>query len=193
LTGRYYDAVGQANLGYGIDSTFYENGATSTDVQVCLAAGTPVVLVNNETKPIEEIKAGGEVYAKPHDNPTGELVKCKVTRVFHNAPQSTLKLTFYNGLVIRATKEHPFYVVGKGWVSTGNLEIGTECISTNSTATKLLSKELVEEKVPVYNFEVEDAPPPILSENRKKNPCWCIMHVHADGIIYLTTALTDFF
>ena len=34
LLGRFYDAVGQANLGYGIDATFYAPGTSSIDVQV---------------------------------------------------------------------------------------------------------------------------------------------------------------
>ncbi|MCL2624395.1 MAG: hypothetical protein FWD31_12095, partial [Planctomycetaceae bacterium] len=117
LTGMYYDAIKRINLGYGVDANFFTNGATSTDVQVCFQKGTPILMANETSKSIEEVEVGDEVYARPHDNPTGELVKCKVVRTFVNRKE-TWSLTIRNSemqecLVIRGTSEHPFYVQDK--------------------------------------------------------------------------------
>jgi len=161
LYGRFYDAIEQANLGYGVDATFYANGATSTNVQVCFVAGTPVLLGDGTSKVIENIEAGDEVYARPHDNPTGELMKCKVVRTFINRNE-TWSLTIRNSktqeyLVIRGTSEHPFYVQDKGWTPLGDLHEGDQLVNASGETMIVIAKEHHVELVEVYNFEVEDA------------------------------------
>ena len=189
LYGRFYDAIEQANLGFGVDATFYANGATSTNVQVCFVAGTPVLLSDGTSKAIEEIAVGDEVFARPHDNPTGELVKCKVVRTFVNQ-KDTWSLTIRNlqtqeCLVIRGTSEHPFYVQGKGWTSLGTLREGDQLVSATGEMMLVLSKEHHPEVVEVYNFEVEDAHTYYVGETTERsvlvhNDCWDYINYSAN-------------
>lgn len=151
-------------------------GGGSVNVQVCFAAGTPVLFADGSTKAIETIKVGDMVLSRHHENPTGEVLKCQVVRVFQNGPKKTYKLTFENGLTIQATPEHPFYVKDQGWVSCETLEPGTTCVSAENTPQVLVAKVLDLEPVPVYNLEVENATR-ISSGTPLNKPCWCIMNV----------------
>jgi len=157
LMGRYYDAVGQANLGYGVDATFYANGATSTDVQVCFAAGFEIELADGTTKNIEDFDGTEEIWSRPHDNPTGQLQKCKVVRAFKNGIKETMLVKFDNCLELRGTKEHPFYVKEKGWVALGELKIGDVCFDREQNP--IVVREIIRDGkiVEVYNIEVEGA------------------------------------
>ncbi len=135
----------------------YSPGNYSEDVQVCFVAGTPILMADRSTKPIEQIAVGDAVLCRDHENPDGDLLKRKVVRVFHNDPQATWKLTFAGGFEVRATQGHPFYVRNRGWVAAEHLQPGDECVDCNDNHTILVSKAFVASKEPVYNFEVEDA------------------------------------
>jgi hypothetical protein len=78
-----------------------------------------------------------------------------VIRVFQNDPQPLWHLNF-GTFEICATKEHPFYVKGKGWVTAEELQIGDVCRSASNTEIVLVAKEFESELVPVYNFEVQE-------------------------------------
>ena len=67
----------------------------------------------------------------------------------------TLKLTFSNGETIETTKEHPFYVAGKGFVPAGEMGIGTSIVTRAGPGVHLVAS-VVGEAQKVFNFEVED-------------------------------------
>jgi len=54
--------------------------------------------------------------------------------------------------------EHPFWVVGQGWVSASHLKSGDifKLESGKTIAVEKIEFELLNEPVKVYNFEVED-------------------------------------
>jgi hypothetical protein len=124
---------------------------------ICFVAGTPVLLTDGTTKNIEDFVGDEEVWARPHDNPTAQAQKCRVVHAFKNEPKETILITFDNGLQIQATAEHPFFVPTKGWVKCKDLQVSDECVNLNGDSLKVLSKEFLNEKVPVYNIEVESA------------------------------------
>jgi hypothetical protein len=89
---------------------------------------------------------------------------------------------------IRATKEHPFYVKGKGWVKTEDLQIGDVCRSASDTEIVLIAKDFELELVSVYNFEVENSHAYFVGENNTKNvlvhnSCWENLE-YASGIAW---------
>ena len=59
---------------------------------------------------------------------------------------------------ICATPNHPFYVVGKGFVSAGTLSIGdiVSLVDGNYVQVEKLEIKRLDKAVKVYNFEVED-------------------------------------
>lgn len=59
---------------------------------------------------------------------------------------------------IDTTANHPFYVVGKGWVAAGDLVVDDEVYNLDGTTSTILGSEIevLDEPVLVYNLEVED-------------------------------------
>lgn len=106
-------------------------------------------------KPIKDIKVGDEVYS---ENPeTGEKGLKKVKRVFVNESDKLVHV-YVNGKEIKATPEHPFWVVNEGWVEAGDLKQGDEVLLYSGEVANVekIEKEELDKAVKVYNFEVED-------------------------------------
>lgn len=74
----------------------------------CLAAGTPVLLADGTTKPVEQIKKGEKLVSK--DDHTGLVVYNKVDEVIRTSlkPKPMIKLTYENNKTITTTYDHPF-------------------------------------------------------------------------------------
>ena len=64
---------------------------------------------------------------------------------------------FDNGLELRGTKEHPFYVQDKGWVPLGELSIGDVCFDREQNPVTVKNIVRDGQIVEVFNIEVEDA------------------------------------
>ncbi|MDR2407219.1 MAG: hypothetical protein LBE13_03790, partial [Bacteroidales bacterium] len=168
LTGQYYDTLLTIDTGGTVDGTFYNNGTSSLNVQVCFPAGTPVILADGTTKNIEDILPDDLVKTVDCQNPDSTIIDGRVVRVFQNDPQPLWHLNF-GTFEIRATKEHPFYVKGKGWVIAEELQIGDVCRSVTDTEIILVAKELESEPVPVFNFEVQNTHTYFVGENGTEN------------------------
>src|SRR5690606_37821264 len=99
----------------------------------------------------------------------------KVIKVYEKNTTELLHLQTSTG-EIDTTSNHPFYVIGKGWVAAGDIEIGDEIYTlAGSTTTVLgLEYESFDEAIIVYNLEVEDfnsyfvGPPGVLVHNYKR-------------------------
>ncbi|HCJ14576.1 MAG TPA: hypothetical protein DHV77_05030, partial [Erysipelotrichaceae bacterium] len=86
----------------------------------CFIAGT-IVKTPYGDKNIEDVEAGDVVYACNVE--TGEVEEKEVVRTFINDAYTLIYITI-GGEEICSTLNHPFYVVGKGFVSAGTLSIG---------------------------------------------------------------------
>ena len=104
---------------------------------------------------IEKFEGGEEIWARPHDNPTGPLQKCKVVRAFKNGVKETMFVKFENGLELRGTTEHPFYVKGKGWTPLGELSVGDVCFDREQKPVAVTEIIKDGKQVEVFNIEVE--------------------------------------
>ena len=104
-----------------------ESMATANGAPTCFAAGT---LVHTATGlvPIEQIKVGDLVYSKP-ENGIGEVELKPVTKVFAHGPTQIVQLFYQRGERAESepcerlftTKEHPFWVIGRGWTEAWEL------------------------------------------------------------------------
>jgi hypothetical protein len=72
-------------------------------------AGTPI-LTPNGSVPIEQLRPGDSVQARP----AGEVCGVFVTR-------KPIFLLHLNGKVIRTTADHPLYVEGQGWINAAGI------------------------------------------------------------------------
>ena len=171
LDGLYNDAMNTISSGGTIDASFYQNGASSVNVQVCFVAGTKVRSDDNVYKIIDGLLAKGKVKTPRQDDPEGEHDDYEILETYHNVPQPVWLLKIENTKTnstfeLRATKEHPFYVPDKGWVQVNALELGEKFLNAKGEkCLVLIEKEFEFEPVPVFNINVNDAHTYFVGEN----------------------------
>ncbi|TPW05681.1 MAG: hypothetical protein FD124_2052 [Alphaproteobacteria bacterium] len=121
----------------------------------CFVAGT-LVHTKEGLKPIEQIEVGDLVLAQPEFQ--GARSFRRVLDTFQRSPQDLVQVTIADGArqeTITATLEHPFWVVGTGWVGAGELRDGQSIELADGRNARLAAVERLAEKLPVFNFAVE--------------------------------------
>jgi hypothetical protein len=94
------------------------------------------------------------VLAAPDDDPQGEPVPRQVEEIFKNyLPTLDLRV---NGRIIRTTAEHPFWVLGRGWVDAQRLEAGDQLRAHDGRWLEVEDIEGPMPSAPVYNMCVEE-------------------------------------
>ncbi|MBR0225004.1 MAG: hypothetical protein IJL92_02970, partial [Thermoguttaceae bacterium] len=126
------------------------------DYEVCFVAGTPVLMADGSRRAIETLRPGDLVLAADQLNPESAPAPAKVVRFFDNGEKTVVRLRF-EGQELVCTPEHPFYVLGKGWVRAEELVEGDLCLNAAGERVAFVSREEIAEKLHVYNIEVEGA------------------------------------
>ncbi|SFX68203.1 RHS repeat-associated core domain-containing protein [Thermoactinomyces sp. DSM 45891] len=118
----------------------------------CFVAGTRIE-TEDGGKPIEEIDIGDKVLAKNEE--TGEIAYKEVEWLFQREIDEIYEVHI-GGEVIQTTDEHPFWVVGEGWVRAKDLRKGD--LFETDKGKKLAVDKIVKkkQKATVYNFKVKD-------------------------------------
>ncbi|MBQ4195772.1 MAG: hypothetical protein II622_06640, partial [Thermoguttaceae bacterium] len=101
------------------------------EYQVCFAAGTPVLMADGSTKPIETVRPGDLVLASDHLDPESEPVPARVVRFFDNGLKEVVRVRFEGGTELVCTPGHRFYVAGQGWKHANELALGDACLSAD--------------------------------------------------------------
>ena len=120
----------------------------------CFAAGT-IVQTPEGPLPIETLIPGQLVFAKAEDESIGiySIIECI------NTLSSTLyHLEIERTSFIIATRNHPVFVVDKGWIKVKDLEVGNQLISLTGSKvsiTKIIREQLAE-PVSTYNLHIQD-------------------------------------
>nr|WP_240927233.1 polymorphic toxin-type HINT domain-containing protein [Paenibacillus thiaminolyticus] len=118
----------------------------------CFTAGTKVLTDEGE-KPIEEIEVGDKVLAK--EDETGEMAYKEVEWLFQRDVEETYNITVGDE-VITTTDEHPFWIVGKGWMESKDLVVGDVLTTSDGNEIAIDKIEVKKEHKTVYNFKVKD-------------------------------------
>ncbi|CAM1378610.1 hypothetical protein FF3_00596 [Fretibacterium fastidiosum] len=117
--------------------------------------GDTLVATEAGFKRIDEVQAGDRVWS--YNVETGERALKAVKEVLVRENDELLHIETSRG-AIDATTNHPFYVVGKGWVAAGDLVVGDaiQALSGDAGVVTGLRLEKLESPIPVYNLDVED-------------------------------------
>lgn len=120
----------------------------------CFVAGTGIE-TSIGVKAIENIRPGDVVLSYNEKDQRGEFKK--VTRIFEKYTKELIHIRL-NNEKITTTLEHPFYVIGKGWIAASRLTINDKLLQSNgkSATIQSLETEKLTTSQKVYNFEVED-------------------------------------
>ncbi|MGG7551316.1 DUF6443 domain-containing protein [Chryseobacterium arthrosphaerae] len=119
-------------------------------VKICFTEGT-LVAIEKGSKKIEDIKEGDLVWS--YNEETGKKELKKVVELSRNTSSSLVKISL-NSTEITCTPEHPFYVNGS-WVEAKDLTQGMLLTTLDGKTSPVESIKFLDEKVKVYNFEVE--------------------------------------
>lgn len=104
-------------------------------------------------KAIQDVKIGDKVLSK--DEATGKQAYKEVEWLFERKVKEIYKI-YIGKEVIETTDEHPFWIIGEGWVEAKDLQAGDKLETADGTAITI-DKVLVQKKnTTVYNFKVKD-------------------------------------
>ena len=122
----------------------------------CFVAGTLVHTVDG-LMPIEQLLDGGRVIGK-RDDSTGPIGAHAVLDRMFGTARRLYHVTLVNGPRITATRNHPFFVVDKGWRSARELEPGDRLAASDGTAVIIagIEREKLELPVRTYNLHVDE-------------------------------------
>ena len=123
--------------------------------QKCFIAGT-LILTAEGLKNIEDIKPGDLVLSTETD--TMERGYKPVVETYIRKTKELIHFII-GGKEVVTTPEHPFYVVGAGFVAAALLCIGTPLVDVEGKelqVEQIYREDLGQEEVSVYNFQVED-------------------------------------
>ena len=120
----------------------------------CFIAGTQV-LTDHGHKNIEDIEVGDLVLA--YDEETGETAYKPVVQLFRNTTKEWYHIQAADEEII-CTGEHPFYVIGKGFIKASELNCRDKLLNAHG-AVLLIDSIWVEQlgaEQTTYNFEVAE-------------------------------------
>jgi hypothetical protein len=118
----------------------------------CFTAGTPL-LTPDGAKPIEQLKPGDRVLARDESDPAGPVEAKLVEEVF--VLESEVLYLMVGGRRIGTTREHPFYVRGRGWTKAGELRPGDVLVGHDGQTSTVQAIEAGKRET-VYNMRVQD-------------------------------------
>ena len=116
----YNESYALPSMGTGIHHNVSVESYYQYTQYSCFTVGTPVCTFTGPT-PIEKIQPGDRVLAQ--DPATGELAYKTVQAATLRPPAKMIEIGL-GSETIRATRGHPFWVNGKGWLMAKQLKIG---------------------------------------------------------------------
>ncbi|XVV07515.1 polymorphic toxin-type HINT domain-containing protein [Actinosynnema sp. CA-248983] len=145
-------ALAQAEVQVLLDQQKQERAITPCPTPNSFTAGTPVLLADGTTRPIEQVTPGTQVLAT--DPTTGETAAAPVlARITGTGRKQLDRLTVSDGTragTVTATAEHPFWTA-RGWVDAADIVAG-DTLSGLATVTATAAEERDTE---VYNLTVD--------------------------------------
>jgi hypothetical protein len=116
----------------------------------CFPAGT-LVMTATGMRPVEMLAAGDKVLSQ--DVTSGELQYKPVLTTTLRPAAPTIRVSV-NGELLRATRGHPFWVVGRGWRMTKELQVGDFLATAKGPAiVESIDEQPAQE---AYNLVVSD-------------------------------------
>jgi hypothetical protein len=117
-------------------------------------AGTPVVLADGTTKPIDQIGYGDELLATDPD--AGVTRPARVTATFSHPADRLLEITLADGGRVLTTPGHRLYVEGRGWARASDLHPKDRLRTAAGAADAVVGVRAVTAPQRVWDLTVAD-------------------------------------
>jgi len=121
----------------------------------CFVAGT-VVQTPEGPIPIEDLRRGAKVFARHED--ANSVDGYLVLECLQDSTRILYHLEISANQKIITTRNHPIFVIGRGWIRAKDLHVGDELISIEGQTVLVtnISREKLLEPVNTYNLIVSD-------------------------------------
>ncbi|MDH6709183.1 Skp family chaperone for outer membrane proteins [Kitasatospora sp. MAA19] len=118
-------------------------------------AGTPVLLADGRTLPIEQINPGTQVRAT--DTTTWNTAPHAVTAAIqHTGPHTMVDITTGNDATLHATDRHPFWNAGTGrFTDAIDLKPGDDLRNLDGTTARITSTRTYPQDLTAYNLTID--------------------------------------
>jgi hypothetical protein len=118
-------------------------------------AGTPVLMADGSTKPIEDVAVGDQVLATdPESGESGARSVAALIR--HGGEHAMADVSLSDGTVVYATAGHPFWDVSAGaFVIAGALPVGDEVLTAGGARLSVTAVVLHEQDLTAYNLSID--------------------------------------
>lgn len=126
-------------------------GQVGTRIRIperCFVAGTPLLTPNGH-KPIEDFRPGDLILSRSDKDPNSPIRTRVVEKVFVRVGQ--ILEVRVRRQVIGTTREHPFYVAGRGWTCAGDLKPGDKLCSHDGSTVRVESVRETGAETTVHN------------------------------------------
>lgn len=140
----------------GIGGRAHDEWGLSECCARCFGAGT-LVMTADGLKPIEGIVVGQRVMAR--DEVSGKTELRTVEHVIVRQDRVVFDLTFADGEkheVISVTADHRFHTTERGWVVSGELQVGEAIESLDGRRLVFESRSAESRKAPTFNLSVNE-------------------------------------
>jgi len=113
----------------------------------CFVSGTKI-LADKEYKHIETLKIGDKITA--YNFSKNSLVTAKIAKVIIGTSTHLIKINN----CIEVTPEHRFWINSNKWTRAKNIKLGSSMFNSKGAKIPILSLELKEKVVPVFNLHL---------------------------------------
>ncbi len=117
-------------------------------------SGEMLLDVEAGRKRADTIVKGDRLFAKNEFDPNGPVELKEVEEVFVRV--APILNVHVGGQVLRTTSEHPFWVVGKGWLNAGSLQIGDMLTTRDGSLVRVEGIADSGDVTTVYNWRIAD-------------------------------------
>jgi hypothetical protein len=125
------------------------DGAFGVANLACFTAGTGVLMHDGSWRPIEDVKPNDMIRVGPRSSEV-----TRVTKTYVLPPEKLREIEWTGGGKVQATREHRFWVDGKGWVAAMNLNPGDHLMNDAGERVRITRLTDLENDQPVYTFSV---------------------------------------
>lgn len=121
----------------------------------CFVAGTKVITADGSEINIEDVEPGQMI--KTFDTEENVVSEGFVGDIQEIEADSLVEITFEDGLVLKVTEEHPFYLSNREdagyWTVAKDVAVDDVCLKLDGGELKVSEVQILEESAKVYNLK----------------------------------------
>lgn len=121
----------------------------------CFPAGTKITLADGTQKNIEDLTTEDKLLTYNESN--GQLSEGTIGNIAKKKEFLLIEITAEDNTHIKSTSLHKFHIVGKGWVSAQDIELGDTLLKSDGSEVKVTDKQSKKEDIEVFHIlDVKD-------------------------------------